>query len=321
LRGNKLSIDPKQWSVARDLYERCVEDDPSYAPAWARLGRIRHVMAKYVQTGRHEELDRAEEAFQRALELNPDLSTAHKLYAQFEVDRGRAHHAMVRLVGRARSADPELFAGLVSTCRYCGLLDASLAADEQAHRLESGIRTSVAHTWFLRHEPDRVVRYKLQENPYIVALSLGALGREREAISGLRAIENGISTRLSDFMVAARTLLEGDEAQSVAAVNRIVASDFRDPEGLFYLARHLSHLKQLKPALGLFERVVEGGFFCFPAMTHDPWLDPLRSKPAFTKLLRQAESQHRDAAAAFDKLQGEQMLGTSPAHSGPQPSP
>ena len=313
LRGNQLSLDAKQWSVARDLYERCVEDDPRYAPAWARLGRIRHVMAKYLETGKPEELDRAETAFRRALELNPDLTIAHKLYAQFEVDLGRAHDAMVRLVSRARSADPELFAGLVSTCRYCGLLEASLAADAQARRLESRIRTSVPHTWFLQRDHERVAGTKLHENPYIVALSLGALGREQEAISGLRELEKTTWTRMRDFMVAARTLLEGDRAQSVAAVNRIVASDFGDPEGLFYLTRHLSHLQQVKPALELFERVVEGSFICFPAMAHDPWLDPLRRKPAFTKSLRQAESRHREAAAAFAKLQGEQVLGVARA--------
>jgi DNA-binding winged helix-turn-helix (wHTH) protein/tetratricopeptide (TPR) repeat protein len=309
LRANQFSLDAKQWSVARDLYERCVEDDPRYAPAWARLGRIRHVMAKYLETGKQEELDRAETAFRRALELNADLAIAHKLYAQFEVDLGRAHDAMVRLVGRARSADPELCAGLVSTCRYCGLLDASLAADALARRLEPRIRTSVPHTWFLQGDYRRVASQSLHENPYIVAVSLGALGRQQEAISALRELEKTTTTRMRDFMVAARTLLEGDAAQSVAAVNRIVASDFRDPEGLFYLARHLSHLQQVTPALELFERVVEGGFFCFPAITHDPWLEPLRKKPSFTKRLRQAETQHRKAAAAFAELEGEKVLG------------
>jgi tetratricopeptide (TPR) repeat protein len=302
-------LDAKQWSVARDLYERCVEDDPRYAPAWARLGRIRHVMAKYLETGKQEELHRAETAFRRALELNADLAIAHKLYAQFEVDLGRAHDAMVRLVGRARSADPELCAGLVSTCRYCGLLEASLAADALARRLEPRIRTSVPHTWFLQGDHRSVASQKLHENPYIVAISLGALGRQQEAIPALQELEKTTTTRMRDFMVAARTLLEGDAAQSVAAVNRIVASDFRDPEGLFYLARHLSHLQQVTPALELFERVVEGGFFCFPAITHDPWLEPLRKNPSFTKRLRQAETQHRKAAAAFAELEGEKVLG------------
>ena len=299
LRGNQLSYDSKQWSVARDLYLRSVEEDPRYAPAWARLGRIHHVMAKYLETGKPEELDRAEAAFRRALELNPALAIAHKLYAQFEVDLGRARDAMVRLAGRASHADPEIFAGLVSTCRYCGLLDASVAAHERAVTLEPRIRTSVPHSWFLQADHARVATIKIEEYPYIVPLSLAALGRGEEALPVLRDLEQTMRTRVPGFVVAARTLLEGNAAESVAAVGRIVGSGFKDPEGLFYLSRHLAHLNESGPALDLLERVVAGGFFCFPAMAHDSWLDSLRKKPAFTKLLRQAETQHREAAAAF----------------------
>ena len=34
LRANQRSNEPKNWVVARDLYLRCVEDDPRYALAW-----------------------------------------------------------------------------------------------------------------------------------------------------------------------------------------------------------------------------------------------------------------------------------------------
>jgi DNA-binding winged helix-turn-helix (wHTH) protein len=57
LRGNQFSNDAKQWAAARDLYLRCVEADPCYAPAWARLGRIHHVMSKYLPTGAKEGLE------------------------------------------------------------------------------------------------------------------------------------------------------------------------------------------------------------------------------------------------------------------------
>ena len=133
LRGNQFNQDPKQWSAARDLYMRCVEADPCYAPAWARLGRIHHVMAKYLPTGMREGLERAEAALRQALELNPDLAIAQKSYSQLEVDLGRAADAMARLLPRAQdAADPELFAGLVSPLRYSGLLDASAAAHSRA---------------------------------------------------------------------------------------------------------------------------------------------------------------------------------------------
>ena len=75
-----------------------------------------------------EYFEKAEAAFRRALELNPDLSLAHHLYAYLELDLGRAQEAMLRLLERVtrHRADPELLAGLVHVLRYCGLLDASV---------------------------------------------------------------------------------------------------------------------------------------------------------------------------------------------------
>jgi tetratricopeptide (TPR) repeat protein len=134
LRGNQLSYESKQWSIARDLYLRSVEEDPSFAPAWARLGRIHHVMSKYLPAGAPDGLERAEAALQRALELNPDLALAHKLLAQLDADRGRARDAMTRLIERAQTPDPDLMVGLVTACRYCGLLDASEAAHKTGRR-------------------------------------------------------------------------------------------------------------------------------------------------------------------------------------------
>jgi len=266
-------------------------------------------MGKYLDTGTKEALDRAETAFRRALELNPELTMAHKLYAQLEVDLGRAPEAMARLLERAHTADPELLAGLVSACRYCGLLDASVAAHRRAVALEPKIRTSIPHTWFMQADHAKVATIKIAEFPYIVPLSLAELGRESEAVPILKELEPRIPTRLRDFIVAARTLLEGQIAESIAAVNRVASSGFGDPEGLFYLSRHMAHLKEAGPALDLFERVVAGGFVCFPIMARDPWLDPIRKKPAFAKLLRQAETRHQEAGAIFDRLDGNRMLG------------
>jgi eukaryotic-like serine/threonine-protein kinase len=310
LRGNQFSHDPKQWAAARDLYLRCVEADPCYAPAWARLGRIHHVMAKYLTTGAREGLERAEAAFRQALDLNPDLAVAHKFYAQLEVDLGRAADAMERLIPRAQVApDPEVFASLVSPLRYSGLLEASVAAHSRAVALEPKIRTSVPHTWFLQGDYARVASMRIEDNLYIGALSFAEAGRKGEALPVLRALEEKIKTRMRDFIVAARTLIEGDAVESVAAVGRIIASEFSDPEGLFYLTRHRAHLNQVEAALELFERVVGGGFFCYPAMVRDPWLEPVRHRPQFTKLLETAKRQHLAAKREFARLDGDRILG------------
>jgi DNA-binding winged helix-turn-helix (wHTH) protein/tetratricopeptide (TPR) repeat protein len=313
LRGNQFSYDSRRWSLARDLYLRCVEEDPRFAPAWARLGRMHMVMGKYGEADTRENLEQAEKAFRRALELNPDLQMAHKLLAQLDADRGRAHDAMTRLLARGPSADPDVLAGLVLACRYCGLLEASAAAHVRARSLEPRIRTSVPHTWFLQGDYVRVAEIGIHGYPYIASLSMAELGRGAEAIPVLRELEPTVPARIRDFTVAARTWLEGNARESIAAIGRITASDFRDPEGLFYLARLLAHLREPDAAIAQLERAVDGGFFCLPAFERDPWLDSLRKTPAFSTLLRRAEALHRAAAQAFADLRGSQFLGLTAA--------
>ena len=152
LRGNECGTDRARWLVARDLYEQCVAEDAQFAPAWAQLGRMHRLVGVHLDVAHVDDhMRKAEQAFSRALELNPRLSLAHNLYAYLEVDLGRAQAAMLRLLECAKEqrADPDIFAGLVHACRYCGLLDASIAAYERARRLDPNVRTSVCHAYWL----------------------------------------------------------------------------------------------------------------------------------------------------------------------------
>jgi non-specific serine/threonine protein kinase len=311
LRANLVASDSQSWPLARDLYLQCVEEDPHYAPAWARLGRIYRVLAKYGRADEAENLKRAEAAFTRALELNPDLSIAHNLYAHLEVDLGRARDAMLRLVERARqrSGDPELFAGLVHACRYCGLLDASAAAYEQAIRLDPKISTSVAHTFFMLGDYERVLTTDVEGTPYIRNVALGMIGREAEALANLKAMVGRVQTRLHDFLAGALALYEGDLEASADAMRRVVTSDFKDPEGLFYAARHLAYLGESDDALAALAKATAGGFHCYPALARDPWLDPVRAVSAFAHTLREVEARHREARSAFVAAGGDKVLG------------
>lgn len=118
--------------VARALYRQALEEDPRFAPAWARLGRCHYLIGKLDEPGdgRAESLVQADHCFRQALALSPDLDAAHGLAALVEIDQGRAREAMVRLIARglAGRAEPALFTALVQACRYCGLLEPSVEA-------------------------------------------------------------------------------------------------------------------------------------------------------------------------------------------------
>ncbi len=309
LRATALSHDAGSWEVARDLYLQCLEADPRYAPAWARLGRMYHVIGKY--RGTSEDYVRSQSALNRALELNPDLSIADRFYAQLEAaDLGRAQEAMVRLLRRAslRGSDPDLFAALVAACRYCGLLPQSLAAHERATRLDPNIKTSVQHTFFMLGDYLRAAAEAQRSwGPGSAwSLSLACAGHpdaERAYEVEWKWYAN------TPFRHKALGMIEPDRASLRAAVDDLIASGFRDPEGLFYQVIKLARAQDFDRAVEILGDAVDRGFYPYETFMRHAWLAPLRTRQDFNAILAKAEHRHLEARAAFVNAGGETLLG------------
>ena len=316
LRGNLLYHDWAKMTVARDLYVRCVEDDPQYAPAWARLGRCHRLIAKW--SGESDDsFERAKDALERALQLSPDLPMAHHFYAQLEADLGLGQHAMVRLLERAKvnCNDPELFAGITQVCRYCGLLEASVAAHDRARRLDPKVPTSVAHTYFMRGEYTAVAGYSSGgDHLGVLPLAMFHLGREQEAQDLLRKklqeeLPLPVIRCLGKSILA---LLEGRREDALHE-SEVFMRGCRDPESFYYFARQFAFLGYHARALELLAEAVRVGYICFPAMASDPWMDPLRGSPEFAEVRRAAEARRREAVEAFLTAGGGEILGVRSA--------
>ena len=312
LRANQLSHRHEMLPIAERLYRSSLEEDPQYAPAWAKLGRVCRLLAKYGVDEAPRHLRDAEEAFARALSIDPDLSAAHNLYTYFEVESlGRPKEAMARLLERLQTdaANPELFAGLVLACRYCGLLDASLAADRQARRLDPTIRTSVSYTHFMLADWARALEHDVDDVRWVTNWCLPMLGREADAIAAYHELAGRpLPVLMRRLAMACRLALERRRDECLATILTFEEQDF-DPEGLYFAARALIRIDEHDRAVNMLERVVERGFFCVPALVRDPWLDPVRSQPPFTTLVRRAEERSRDAEAQLLRLEGGRLLG------------
>ena len=322
LRGNELSrrglagfVD---LSAARDFYLRSVEADPSYAPAWAHLGRCYRLIGKGMEKG-HENLLLAESAFRRALELNPDLPVAHSQYAFLEAELGRARDSVSRLLHcvRGGSATPDIFVALVLCCRFCGLLEASVAAHEYACKLDPLISTSVSHTFYQMEDYDRALQNVAVGAWAIVGMTLGTMGHTGDALAAFRKLEqSNMPEPMQAFIKAWRAMLEGNRLESLDAAEQCI-QHYLDPEGVFYMGLIMAHLGENVRSLAVLSECMDRGFCPINALLHNPWFDGLRSSPQFNELLKRAEARLGESEEVYASVDGMQLLGGAtgtPAH-------
>ncbi len=289
--------------LARDLYWCCLAEDPSFASAWAGLGRCCWFLAKFSDhPSSNVELSNA--AFQRAFALDPDLASAHQFYTFMQVDSGNVADAMGRLLSRLEHhpGEPESFSGLVQSFRFQGLLQLSIESHKRAVELDPATVTSISHTLFLAGQyASAIEAYGGRAGYYLDAAAWAALGDANRASALLRERLGKMS--LSKLMIALmKSLLAVLEDRAEDAVRLMQDADTtRDPEILMYFARHYSQVGRAELAMQALNNAVRSGFICAPTtLKSDPWLSALREHAEFESLLGRAETLVEKARLGFE---------------------
>ncbi len=317
LRGNELARTYNGLVEARELYLRCLDLDPNFAPAWAQLGRCHRVIGKYID-GSGDSEGRADEAFRRALSLSPRLTIAHKFYANLEADTGQAQNAIVRLIGEAQrhGNDPELFAGLVHACRYCGLFEQSVAAHAEARRLDPNVPTSLDQTLLMTGEVDRLLAIV---PPSVIAgaddgirvVALGLAGRRDEARERVEAMRR--QSRIPAFeswIDYLTSWLERRRENMNTRRPRFTGLRIQDdPEAIFQEGWILCDVGDYEAGLTYLQRAIAKRYYAAGVLSSRSQFDALRSDPVFQSLLSEAETGRDRALAAFREAGGDRLLG------------
>ncbi len=291
IRGKELLAQrsPAAIEKARDLFWLSLAYDPQFATAWAWFGRacrLHQIFSGYAGAP-----DLAEAAFQRAFAIDPDLACAHQFYTQLQVDMGQAAKAMIRLTRRHKihGKAPETLAGLVQVFRYCGLLDESVAAHEQAVSLDPAVRTSIAHTHFVRTDFPRVFETYTGALYYLDAASWAALGAHDRAALLLRErlMQPALGKTMLLLMSSLLAVLDGKLQHAAELMDD--TEGIQDPEAFFYLARHYAMLDDLARAVAILRRARLSGFSSSHALRNDPVFLGFHAFSEFQREIEEAE--------------------------------
>ena len=255
-----------------DMFGRAIGLDVNYGPAWAGLATVHATLYEWFGA-REDDLDRAERASQRALELAPDLAEAH-VARGFVLSLSRRYDEAAREFEDAIRLNPNLFDAHYYFART------SFARGEIERSAE-----------LFRKAAD--VRQEDFQSPNLLSQSLRMLGRIEEARTatreGIHRAERMLVLNPLDgraLSLGALGLFEdGQKARALEWSQRSLELYPDDMSVLVCAACLRARLGQKEEALELTERVFARGWGKRDWVEHDPDYDILRDDPRFKKLL------------------------------------
>jgi adenylate cyclase len=254
------------------MFERAIELDGDYAPAWAGLATVHGLLYEW-WGARDENLQRAEQASQIALDLAPDLADAHaargfSLSLHRRYDEAQVHFEL------AAHINPNLFDAFYYYGRTC------FARGEVERSVELFRKAAQ-------------VRQEDFQSPIFMAQSLRMLGRTEEAAvaarEGVLRAERTLALNPQDGRAlavgAAGLYHQGETERAMAWARRAIDLNPDDLSALLNAACLLIRAGRNHEGLDILERVFGRGWGKRDWVERDPDYDSVRDDPRFRALL------------------------------------
>lgn len=294
------------------MLEKSTQLAPRFALSWANLGKAYSANASF-QFGGAEYYRKAEEAFGKALSLQPDEIITRIYMANLMTDTGRVEKA-VPLLREALKTNPnqaEIHWELGYAYRFAGMLAESASECERARQLDPGVKmnTSTLNAYLYLGQYDKFLESLPKTDDAALIVFYRGFGEYYQKNFG-QAETNFVRAFELD-----RTLLQAEIGQAFsfgikhengkAAVilhaleTKVNERGVADPEAIYKIAQAYASIGDKTSALRVLHRSIENGFFPYPYFATDPLLDSLRSEIEFSKLMDAARQRHEQFKSRF----------------------
>ena len=300
------------FPTAIKMLEKSAELNPTYALTWAHLGRA-YSAAASLQYGGREQYEKAQNAYRRALSLQPAQIETRVYMANMFTDTGRVEQA-VPLLREALMENPnhaEAHWELGYAYRFAGALQESVAECERARQLDPGVKinSSALNSYLYLGEYDKFLQSLPGDSSVALIVFYRGFGhyymndREHAVTSFDRAYELDPTLLQAQIGKALSYGIQNQKPQALAllhtAENKINERGVRDSEAIYKIAQSYAVFGDKPSALRVFRYSVQNGFFSYPYFASDPLLNSLRSEPDFSQTMQLAKQRHEAFKKAF----------------------
>jgi TolB-like protein/Tfp pilus assembly protein PilF len=287
--------------IAIEMLKKSIELDSIYAPAYAQLGARTHRLAQF---GLHDPIEsiRSENYYLKALSLNKDDIYALSNLAQIYTETARIDEAfeLTRQILAINPRNAEAHFSLGYIYRYAGMNNEAIQEMEKAIAIDPenpGFR-SIVITYIFAGEPEKSFESSklFEQNEYILGYQGAALfrmGKKLEAVEYFNRCINMNPDGLQALWVTCmKASIEGNIDLGMEAARQFEKVSIIDPESWYHFAGNYGLLGDRDGCIRALQRTVDKGFYNYPFMLSDSFLDSFRDDEEFQKVLQEAREKH-----------------------------
>jgi len=296
LRSTSMGHEAGPNKDAIKMLERSVALDPKYAPAWEALGRRYYFDANYANGG-SAQYERSNDAYQKALSLEPGRVGAAGFLAANEVEMGqldKAYRSARDLVAR-RPDNAFAHYSLAYVLRYAGMLDQAQRECDAAAAIDPGNYNwrSCAFAFFEVGKTAFAKPYLEKDagSEWSGAVLVSVLmreGRIKEAREGAEKMTTN-PTWMREFLLGCLNKAPAEAIHSLAERAQDDLLWEQDSELKYYQGAILAQCGEKKIAYAFLRKSVEQKYCAYQALQADPLLTGVQGDSDFQEIVRSAQ--------------------------------